>query len=123
MANPLIDTELLIAKAIYMEEVGCSLSECGIAWPMLSPETKERYYQMAREHLKRTAVLVPVDSVFTIGQHVEKVSGYRFPGIVIGVAQKLDGKLLYLVECVATGAEGMCHIYSASQLCRHGERP
>jgi hypothetical protein len=53
---------------------------------------------------------------FDIGQYVQKATGYKFPGVVIGVATKLDGKILYLVECTAEGAEGMCHIFSGNNL-------
>lgn len=56
MANPLIDTELVIAQAIHKQERHLC------RWGDLPSEEKERYYQMAREHLKRTAVLVPVDN-------------------------------------------------------------
>lgn len=57
-----------------------------------------------------------VRGAFKIGQHVQKTTGYKFPGVVIGIAKKLDGRTLYLVECTAAGAEGVCHIYGESNL-------
>ena len=115
--NHLIDTEEVIAEALWKKDYpqGGSLYT---SYDELGYHDKELYRKKAREYLKRGAVLIPVGSKFKIGDRVEKASGYRFPGIVIGVAQKLDGKLLYLVECIATGAEGMCHIYSELQLRR-----
>jgi len=51
-----------------------------------------------------------------IGTTVEKSKGYRYPGIIIGVVNKLNGQVRYVVECTAKGAEGMLHIFNESQL-------
>ena len=56
------------------------------------------------------------DYKFNIGDHVKKVKGYKFPGILIGTAVKTSGKILYLVECTADGATGMCHIFGENDL-------
>lgn len=53
---------------------------------------------------------------FTIGEQVQKVKGYKFPGVVIGTALKRDGRRLYLVECIAYGVEGVCHIFGEADL-------
>lgn len=53
---------------------------------------------------------------YNIGDAVQKVKGYKFPGIIIGTATKLDGRLLYLVECTAEGAAGVCHIFGESDI-------
>lgn len=53
---------------------------------------------------------------FNVGDAVQKIKGYKFPGIVIGIATKLDGRILYLVECTADGAAGVCHIFSEKDL-------
>lgn len=57
-----------------------------------------------------------LNTALKIGQRVKKKSGYAFPGIIIGVAEKTTGKILYLVECTADGAQGMCHIFSFDNL-------
>lgn len=116
MANQLIDAELVLAKELHRQQVRCSAEEQAVVWPMLTATEQEYYYRLARNELTKQAVLVPVDSAFTIGQRVRKAKGYRFPGIVIGVSQKLDGRLLYLVECIAPDCAGMCHIYSEKDL-------
>jgi len=53
---------------------------------------------------------------FQIGQQVQKIKGYKFPGVVIGVCKKTDGRVLYCVECTAEGAAGMCHIFGEADL-------
>ena len=49
---------------------------------------------------------------FTIGQAVEKVSGYKFIGYVIGVVTTRAGKIRYVVE----NDDGIIHIFRGSQL-------
>jgi len=56
------------------------------------------------------------DLEFKIGDKVQKRKGYRFPGVIIGHFQKLDGSIRYAVECVAHEAEGIIHIYSTKDL-------
>ncbi len=60
---------------------------------------------------------------FQLNQKVQKIRGYKFPGIIIGIATKLNGKVLYLVECTAKDAEGMCHIFSEADLEAVEEKP
>ena len=49
---------------------------------------------------------------FEIGQAVEKVSGYKFLGYVIGVVTTRAGKIRYVVE----NDDGIIHIFRGSQL-------
>ncbi len=53
---------------------------------------------------------------FKVGDVVEKILGYRFPGVVVATFSKRDGQERYVVECTATGAEGMLHIFRPDQL-------
>ena len=49
---------------------------------------------------------------FLVGNTVMRTGGsYEFPGIVIGVGLKQDGKILYIVEATGKGYEGMVHIF------------
>lgn len=59
------------------------------------------------------------DPKFKVGDPVQRAEprSYLFPGIVIGVAPKLDGKtVLYTVECIAPGVEGMAHEFTEKAL-------
>jgi hypothetical protein len=51
-----------------------------------------------------------------IGTDVEKVSGYRFPGVIVADFITLSGQRRLVVECTNPGCEGMLHIYNPSQL-------
>ena len=54
------------------------------------------------------------------GDKVEKVSGYRFPGIIVAKFNKLDGETeRFVVECVSPTVCGMLHIFSGKQLKKH----
>lgn len=53
---------------------------------------------------------------FTLGDKVQKVSGYSFTGVVVSAFRTLDGKERYVVQCTVPGAWGMLHIYSPDQL-------
>ena len=58
-----------------------------------------------------------------VGDKVEKVSGYRFPGIIVAKFNKLDGETeRFVVECTATSVHGILHIYSGKQLKRYEEK-
>ncbi|MBH0113218.1 hypothetical protein I5E68_09695 [Novosphingobium sp. YJ-S2-02] len=53
------------------------------------------------------------------GDRVQRAEprSYRFPGVVIAVGLKLDGKTWHCeVECIAPGCEGMTHVFPASRL-------
>lgn len=55
--------------------------------------------------------------LFGLGDAVVKVTGYKFPGIVIGhVWTTKTGKIRYIVECTASGADGLLHIFEERQL-------
>lgn len=51
-----------------------------------------------------------------VGDRVEKVAGYKWPGIVVAVFNTLSGEKRYVVECTALEVAGALHIYSGSQL-------
>ncbi len=53
---------------------------------------------------------------FYIGQLVQKVSGYRYPGVVIGICTTRAGAVRYVVEADHPSFEGMLHIFNADQL-------
>lgn len=57
--------------------------------------------------------------IFNIGDHVERKEprSYVFPGVIIGVSTKLNGKtILYTVECIAPGVTGMAHEFTENTL-------
>jgi hypothetical protein len=51
-----------------------------------------------------------------VGDKVRKVSGYKFPGIVVAVFRNLKGEDRYVVECTVPEVTGMLHIYNRNQL-------
>ncbi len=53
---------------------------------------------------------------FQIGDKVEKITGYKYPGIVVSVFVTTEKKLRYVVEADHRDFEGMLHIYSPEQL-------
>lgn len=56
---------------------------------------------------------------FRVGDRVQRAEprSYLFPGVVIGVSRKLDGKTtLYTVECIAPGVKGMAHEFTEKAL-------
>lgn len=63
---------------------------------------------------------------FTIGEPVQKVSGYKWPGIVVAQFFTLEMKERYVVECTVPEVAGALHIYSPEQIARsslgHQER-
>lgn len=48
-----------------------------------------------------------------IGDHVQKTSGYRFPGTIVAVFETLKGETRYVVEM---DGYGLLHIFNAGQL-------
>src|SRR3954471_2323819 len=50
------------------------------------------------------------------GDEVEKITGYRFPGIVRAVFTTARGQDRCVIECAVPGCEGMLHIFSPQQL-------
>lgn len=55
-------------------------------------------------------------SKFNVGDHVVKISGYPFPGVVVSAFLTLSGQWRYVVECVVPEVSGMLHIYNEKQL-------
>jgi len=53
---------------------------------------------------------------FHVGQCVQKRSGYRYPGVVIGICATRAGAVRYVVEADHPSFRGMLHIFSGEQL-------
>lgn len=51
-----------------------------------------------------------------VGDDVEKVKGYKWPGVVVAVFETLAGDRRYVVECTVPEVAGALHIYSRDQL-------
>jgi len=54
--------------------------------------------------------------MFKVGDKVQKVSGYLWPGIVVSVFDTLAGERRVVVECTVPEIKGALHIYNESQL-------
>ncbi len=57
-----------------------------------------------------------LDDAFEIGDRVEKLAGYKYPGVVVSKFKTTAGKIRYVVECTSPDCEGMLHIFNAAQL-------
>jgi hypothetical protein len=57
-----------------------------------------------------------MDYEFKIGDHVEKVSGYKWPGVVVAVFNTLANERRIVVECTTPEVAGALHIYNEKQL-------
>lgn len=53
---------------------------------------------------------------FKVGDKVEKVSGYKWPGVVVSVFYTLAGDRRVVVECTVEEIKGALHIYNEQQL-------
>lgn len=53
---------------------------------------------------------------FQIGDKVQKVKGYRFPGTIVAAFTTLKGRRRYVVECSEPAVDGILHIYSGEDL-------
>lgn len=51
-----------------------------------------------------------------VGDKVEKVSGYKWPGVVVSVFDTLSGERRVVVECTVAEIAGALHIYNEKQL-------
>jgi hypothetical protein len=51
-----------------------------------------------------------------IGDKVQKVKGYKWPGVVVAVFDTLAGKRRVVVECTVPEVAGALHIYNEEQL-------
>ena len=59
-----------------------------------------------------------------VGDRVEKVSGYKYPGIIVAKFNKIDsGEERFVVECTASIVSGMLHIFREGQLKKVEEKP
>lgn len=56
------------------------------------------------------------DSLMNLGQHVKKVSGYKYPGVIVAVFFTTSGDVRYVVEATGEEYKGMLHIFSGVQL-------
>jgi len=57
-----------------------------------------------------------MDAQLKVGDKVEKVSGYKWPGIVVSVFDTLAGERRVVVECTTIEVAGALHIYNEKQL-------
>jgi hypothetical protein len=53
---------------------------------------------------------------FKVGDRVEKVSGYKWPGVVVSAFDTLSGERRVVVECTVAEIAGALHIYNEKQL-------
>lgn len=53
---------------------------------------------------------------FEVGDKVEKISGYKWPGVVVSVFDTLSGERRVVVECTVSEISGALHIYNEKQL-------
>lgn len=51
-----------------------------------------------------------------IGDPVEKVTGYRWPGVIVADFVTTDGKRRLVVECDVPEVSGALHIYAPEQI-------
>ena len=57
-----------------------------------------------------------MDTHLKVGDKVEKVCGYKWPGIVVSVFDTLAGERRVVVECTTIEVAGALHIYNEKQL-------
>lgn len=57
-------------------------------------------------------------SKFKVGDQVQKVKGYPFPGEVRAVFTNLKGDVRLVVECTAPAVAGALHVFNEGQLVR-----
>jgi hypothetical protein len=51
-----------------------------------------------------------------VGDRVEKLRGYKWPGVVVAVFKTLAGENRIVVECTVREVAGALHIYSPEQV-------
>lgn len=57
-----------------------------------------------------------------VGDTVEKINGYKWPGVVVASFTTTKGERRLVVECTVPEVAGALHIYSPDQIRRaHGE--
>jgi hypothetical protein len=57
-----------------------------------------------------------METQFKVGDKVEKVSGYKWPGVVVSTFDTLSGERRVVVECTVAEIAGALHIYNEKQL-------
>jgi hypothetical protein len=57
-----------------------------------------------------------METQFKVGDRVEKISGYQWPGVVVSVFETLTGERRVVVECTVAAVAGALHIYNEKQL-------
>ena len=50
------------------------------------------------------------------GSRVQKIKGYKWPGVVVSVFTTLAGQTRIVVECTVPEVAGALHIYNPEQL-------
>ena len=56
-------------------------------------------------------------TMMKVGDKVEKISGYKYPGIVVAKFNKIGStQERFVVECTESAVSGMLHIFNGSQL-------
>lgn len=63
------------------------------------------------------------DVNYRVGDLVQKTRGYKFPGVVVSVFEKLDGEVRYVVEASNRDFPGILHIFRGDQLERRSVQP
>lgn len=51
-----------------------------------------------------------------IGDRVEKVKGYKWPGVIVASFRTLKGEQRIVVECTVPEVAGALHIYSPNDV-------
>lgn len=54
--------------------------------------------------------------MFFIGDHVEKINGYKWPGVVVSVFTTTKKEQRIVVECTVPEVAGALHIYAPEQI-------
>lgn len=53
-----------------------------------------------------------------VGDKVQKIKGYTWPGVVVAVFNNLKGDTRIVVECTVPEVAGALHIYNPEQLAK-----
>jgi hypothetical protein len=53
-----------------------------------------------------------------VGDRVQKVKGYRWPGVIVAVFTTTTGQTRYVVECTVPEVAGALHIYAPEQIAK-----
>lgn len=51
-----------------------------------------------------------------VGDRVIKVTGYKWPGVIVSSFSTLEGRPRYVVECTVPEVAGALHIYAPEQI-------